>query len=453
MSEAEVKAKAVWNSIVSECVDDDPQRTHTWYYSPSADSGYWRRPRGIVQFQGVHFYTVSRPVSPAEAKNGIQWHGATAMIASLYHNSSSWEDGEPFTPARRAGLGYSAGGYNGYDSLPAGWFVIAMVKSGNVWHFNWAGTTWVMEDLADRKPSCAAGHGTPGERKKQEAEALAAQKQREAQQAVIMQQQEEAERKRRAAADAVTRSREPKNDLERDTQASGFWMDPGTGLWWTNDDGRSYSWRFAEAHCGLPRFSYSDWRLPTIEELNGIYNPTHSHDFVELGGYDQSQVAVTQYHVAGGLMLSWPTVWSASTEVFSFRTRERFPTTLGRSPDYPVLCVRGPGDDFTGTILTVGGDVSAPSVLFKVDPEYSEEARKAKVAGIVALSAVVDTTGTARNLHVVTSLGFGLDEKVIEAVLKWKFKPSFKAGEPVNTRVLIEVNFRLLDPPKTLAPL
>ena len=83
-------------------------------------------------------------------------------------------------------------------------------------------------------------------------------------------------------------------------------------------------------------------------------------------------------------------------------------------------------------------------MIFKVDPEYSEEARKAKYSGEVMLSIVVDTEGRARDIHVVKSLGMGLDEKAVEAVEKWKFKPGMKGGLPVNVRATIAVNFRLL---------
>ncbi len=106
----------------------------------------------------------------------------------------------------------------------------------------------------------------------------------------------------------------------------------------------------------------------------------------------------------------------------------------------------GPGEGFGvgGGVFRVGGGVSQPSVLFKVDPEYSEEARKAKYSGTVVLAVIVDAEGHARDIHVVKSLGMGLDEKAIEAVDKWKFKPGMKAGQPVNVRAQIEVNFRLL---------
>jgi protein TonB len=104
----------------------------------------------------------------------------------------------------------------------------------------------------------------------------------------------------------------------------------------------------------------------------------------------------------------------------------------------------GSGGGVGGGVFRVGGGVSQPAVIFKVDPEYSEEARKAKYSGTVTLAVIVDAEGHARDVHVVKSLGMGLDEKAIEAVGKWKFKPGMKAGQPVNVRATIEVNFRLL---------
>ena len=92
----------------------------------------------------------------------------------------------------------------------------------------------------------------------------------------------------------------------------------------------------------------------------------------------------------------------------------------------------GEGGGVGGGVYRVGGGVSQPTVIFKVDPEYSEEARKAKYSGTVMLAVIVDTEGHARDIHVVKSLGMGLDEKAIEAVEKWKFKPGMKGGQPVN---------------------
>ena len=82
--------------------------------------------------------------------------------------------------------------------------------------------------------------------------------------------------------------------------------------------------------------------------------------------------------------------------------------------------------------------------IFKPEPEYSEEARKAKFQGAVLLSIVIDANGHTRDVKVIRALGLGLDEKAVEAVLKWRFKPSTKDGHPVAVMANVEVNFRLL---------
>ncbi len=104
----------------------------------------------------------------------------------------------------------------------------------------------------------------------------------------------------------------------------------------------------------------------------------------------------------------------------------------------------GEGGGVGGGVFRVGGGVSAPALLFKKEPEYSEEARKAKYQGTVLLYIEVDPSGKATNIKVQRSLGLGLDEKAIEAVKQWKFKPGYKDGKPVTVAATIEVNFRLL---------
>jgi TonB family protein len=104
----------------------------------------------------------------------------------------------------------------------------------------------------------------------------------------------------------------------------------------------------------------------------------------------------------------------------------------------------GSGGGFGGGAFHVGGGVSQPSVLFKVDPEYSEEARKAKYSGTVLLQLIVDVDGKAKSIRVVKGVGLGLDEKAIEAVQRWKFAPGRKNGMAVPVYATVEVNFRLL---------
>jgi periplasmic protein TonB len=104
----------------------------------------------------------------------------------------------------------------------------------------------------------------------------------------------------------------------------------------------------------------------------------------------------------------------------------------------------GSGGGVGGNVFRVGGGVSAPVLLSKTEPEYSEEARKAKHQGTVMLYVQIDPSGHATNIKVVKSLGLGLDEKAMEAVQKWKFSPGKKDGKPVTVEATIEVNFRLL---------
>ena len=104
----------------------------------------------------------------------------------------------------------------------------------------------------------------------------------------------------------------------------------------------------------------------------------------------------------------------------------------------------GHGGGISGNVYGPGGGVSAPTVRYKIEPEYSEEARKAKYSGTVLLSIEVDPSGRARNVSVTKGVGLGLDEKAIEAVNKWRFNPGLKDGKPVTVRAQVEVNFRLL---------
>jgi len=104
----------------------------------------------------------------------------------------------------------------------------------------------------------------------------------------------------------------------------------------------------------------------------------------------------------------------------------------------------GEGGGIGGGVFRVGGGVSAPQIVFKVDPEYSEQARKAKYQGTVVLNLVVQKDGTVRDIRVVRALGLGLDEKAVEAVQQWRFRPGQKSGDPVDVAATVEVTFRLL---------
>lgn len=103
----------------------------------------------------------------------------------------------------------------------------------------------------------------------------------------------------------------------------------------------------------------------------------------------------------------------------------------------------GEGGGTGGGVFRVGGGVSPPRAIYNPEPEFSEEARKAKYQGVCTLGLIVGTDGRPSNIHVLSSLGMGLDEKAIEAVKNWKFEPAMKDGHPVRVEIAVEVDFHL----------
>jgi periplasmic protein TonB len=109
----------------------------------------------------------------------------------------------------------------------------------------------------------------------------------------------------------------------------------------------------------------------------------------------------------------------------------------GRGPGY------GPGPGGGGVFRT-GGSISEPLLVHRVDPEYSDAARKVRLQGKVVLLIEVWQDGRAHNIRLEHGLGLGLDERAVQAVEQWRFKPGAKNGSPVRTGARVEVFFRLL---------
>ncbi len=103
----------------------------------------------------------------------------------------------------------------------------------------------------------------------------------------------------------------------------------------------------------------------------------------------------------------------------------------------------GSGGNTGGGAMRIGGGVSAPVPISMPDPEFSEEARKAKVAGNVLVYLWVDQNGNPTHVRVIRGIGMGLDEKAMEAVRQYKFKPARKDGKPVTVEMNVEVNFQI----------
>ena len=105
----------------------------------------------------------------------------------------------------------------------------------------------------------------------------------------------------------------------------------------------------------------------------------------------------------------------------------------------------GPGTagNTGGGLRRIGGGVSAPVALYTPEPEFSEEARKAKVSGNVIVYLQVDEQGRATHVRVVRGLGMGLDEKALAAVQQYRFKPAEEHGHPVRVEMNVDVNFQI----------
>ncbi len=106
----------------------------------------------------------------------------------------------------------------------------------------------------------------------------------------------------------------------------------------------------------------------------------------------------------------------------------------------------GSGDHIGVSTLPHIGDtgVTAPIPVYRVEPEYSDEARKARFQGTVVLQIVIDEHGIPTQFEIRQPLGLGLDAKAVEAVKQWRFRPAMKNGKPVAVVAIIHVSFHLL---------
>jgi protein TonB len=103
----------------------------------------------------------------------------------------------------------------------------------------------------------------------------------------------------------------------------------------------------------------------------------------------------------------------------------------------------GSGGNMGGGPMHIGGSVRPPELTYKVDPEFSEEARKAKFSGNVQVYLWIDEQGNPSHVKVIRGVGMGLDEKAVEAVRQYKFKPAMQNGKPVKVDLYIDVNFQI----------
>ncbi|HEU5020795.1 MAG TPA: M56 family metallopeptidase [Bryobacteraceae bacterium] len=142
--------------------------------------------------------------------------------------------------------------------------------------------------------------------------------------------------------------------------------------------------------------------------------------------------------------------WSPAALAAINRTARSFDSHLrtsvhrDRQGEFDIAIGLPPTMEIESDVMQVGNGVTTPTLISKVEPQYTEQARAAKYQGSVLLSTVIGVDGRAANLKVVKSLGMGLDESAIKAVQQWRFRPGTKAGLPVKVQAQIEVNFRTL---------
>jgi len=101
---------------------------------------------------------------------------------------------------------------------------------------------------------------------------------------------------------------------------------------------------------------------------------------------------------------------------------------------------------FAAAVLLHSQEIShttPPVVIHRAEPEYTQEALDAKLEGTAILALVIGADGVPSEIKVSRSLGKGLDEKAIECLKLWRFKPATSHGEPISTKATMEMNFRL----------
>jgi TonB family protein len=119
-----------------------------------------------------------------------------------------------------------------------------------------------------------------------------------------------------------------------------------------------------------------------------------------------------------------------------------------RRPAYPRVAARsGPSGDplqsFGGNSIGSKLYDQPPIATYAPNPSFSEEARRKKIQGVVIISLLVTEDGLPTELRVEKSVGYGLDQKAMEAVSHYNFKPAMKDGAPVAARISVETSFRL----------
>jgi protein TonB len=197
--------------------------------------------------------------------------------------------------------------------------------------------------------------------------------------------------------------------------------------------------------------------LPTDRERSGGSNrtpqpprrgtppPAAHRTFIPPGSIPDPKLpmAITVSFDSPNIQIDTAAIGDPASSLLAGAFGDRLGAGIGNRPGGPGIGSErsGPPGISSGTRSRAA---THPLLIFQVEPEFSEEARKAKYQGTVVLAIEVDTAGRPVNIRVLRGLGMGLDEKAIQAVAQWRFRPGLQNGKPIVTAATVEVNFRLL---------
>jgi len=190
---------------------------------------------------------------------------------------------------------------------------------------------------------------------------------------------------------------------------------------------------------GLPQNIF--FLQPFGAEFDRVALRLAAADRFKPGTHDGSPAAVAQSLEISVQACVDSTQDATGKQGFLLRLRSQPVQILGNLPEPPQEAA-----------VTLASGVTAPIPLVHPEAEYTEEARKARNQGDCIISVIVDAQGMPQNPRVVRGLGMGLDQKAIEAVNKYRFKPAMKNGEPVPVGITVQVNFRLYRGPLPQPP-
>ena len=170
--------------------------------------------------------------------------------------------------------------------------------------------------------------------------------------------------------------------------------------------------------------------VPAMAQMSGGSDEPLSEVAMELAELSTAPLADSRFEAPAGYR----------TAAIEDLLKDAIPTIKPALPGVP----KPPAPAGEGAVVRVGNGVSAPQILEREEPSYTEEARAARIQGTVLLGLVVRADGTTGQIRVMRSLDVGLDQRAVEAVGRWKFKPGMKDGKPVAVETTIEVSFHLL---------